>query len=173
MRIKILFFLLITSITTYSQVNHDFFGVNLDDDWYSLTNLSATTYFRANLEQNLEYVVGSFSNETIKSLDYSFRNLDYEMYLLFEKDLPQPYNESLSKASPLLLTGFVAINNESEAQEVFYKTLRLFTKYFGAHDSYNSHNNLGAYTWENSFRQVNLTYVSSGNKRIEFSYIKG
>lgn len=170
--IRVTLLYLIFSLSLFSQGKNTFFGVDLDKDWYSLTNLSAATYFRANLEQNLEYVVGTFSDETIKSLDYSFRNLDYEMYLLFEKDLPQPYNKSLSKASPIFLTGFVSINNESEAQEIFYKTLRLFTKYFGAHDSYNSHNFLGSYSWNNSFRQVNLTYISSGNKRIEFSYMK-
>ena len=174
MRMKVLFFLLISSISSYSQVNNYFFGVNLDDDWNSLTNYSVLTYFRANNQQDFNYVVVPFPDEKIESLDYSFRDLNYEMFLLFEKDLPQPYNESLSEASPQLLSGMIPINTESQAQEVFYKTLRLFTKYFGAHDRYQSsnNNNLGAYIWDNSFRSVTLSYVPSGNKRVEFNYVK-
>ena len=171
---RILCFLILSSISLNSQEPNIFFGVDLNKDWFTLTNASVEHYFQEDSRAKKEgynIVAVPFSYEIINSFDNDFRNLQYKMFLAFEPGLKSSY-QSMSKASPMWLWGKVDINNDSQAQEVFYKTLRLFTKYFGPHDSYMSPNNLGAYIWKNTYRQITLSYVSTEEKRIEISYTK-
>ena len=171
---RILCFLILSSISLNSQEPNIFFGVDLNKDWFTLTDAGVEDYFEQDItakKEGYNIVAISFADEIINSFDDDFRNLQYKMLLAFESGLESSY-QSMSKASPMWLWGKVDINNDSQAQEVFYKTLRLFTKYFGPHDSYMSPNNLGAYIWKNTYRQVTLSYVSTEEKRIEISYTK-
>ena len=173
-KLLILSLLILSSITLNSQEPNIFFGVDLNKDWFTLTDGGVRDYFERDntaKKQGYNIVAAPFSYEIINSFDNDFRNLQYKMFLAFESGLKSNY-QSMSKASPMWLWGKVDINNDSQAQEVFYKTLRLFTKYFGPHDSYVSPNNLGAYVWKNTYRQVTLSYVSTEEKRIEISYTK-
>jgi hypothetical protein len=172
--IRVTLLYLIFSLSLFSQGKNTFFGVDLDKDWFTLTDAGVEDYFERDItakKEGLNVVGVVFADEIINSFDDDFKNLQYKMFLAFESGLESSY-QSMSKASPMFLWGKVDINNDSQAQEVFYKTLRLFTKYFGPHDSYMSPNNLGAYVWKNTYRQVTLSYVSTEEKRIEISYTK-
>ena len=103
-------YILILAISVFSfQLNaqnskHNLFGLNMDLDWYSLTNYSALTYFEANESSSTPYIVTGFDYH-LKQVDIELETFNFSEHLIaFEKGLVAS-GPVLKKLSPILFLG--------------------------------------------------------------------
>ena len=103
-------YILILTISVFSfhlnaqDSKHDLFGLNMDLDWYSLTNYSALTYFSANENSSSPYIVSDFDYH-LNQVDIELETFNFSEYLIaFEKGLVAT-GSVLEKLSPILFLG--------------------------------------------------------------------
>ena len=103
-------YILILTISVFSfhlnaqDSKHDLFGLNMDLDWYSLTNYSALTYFSANENSSSSYIVLDFDYH-LNQVDIELETFNFSEYLIaFEKGLTAT-GSVLEKLSPILFLG--------------------------------------------------------------------
>lgn len=103
-------YILILTISMFSfhlnaqDSKHDLFGLNMDLDWYSLTNYSALTYDLANRDKTSKYVVTDFDYH-LKQVDIELETFNFnEKLIAFNKDVVTT-KTVMEKLSPILFLG--------------------------------------------------------------------
>lgn len=93
MKKTILLIYTLIPLICFSQSNkHILFGIDLDSDWYSLTNQQALGYFIQNEDKNSNYVISDCDYIRDK-IDTKFLNIGFkEMFLFFPKDTKEKLN---------------------------------------------------------------------------------
>ena len=97
MKKTILLIFTLFPLICFSQSNkHILFGINLDSDWYSLTNQQALGYFIQNEDKNSNYVI-SDCDYIRNKIDDKFLNIGFKELLLI---FPKGYTGKMENLSP-------------------------------------------------------------------------
>ena len=127
-------YILILAISVFSfQLNaqnskHNLFGLNMDLDWYSLTNYSALTYFEANESSSTPYIVTGFDYH-LKQVDIELETFNFSEHLIaFEKGLVAS-GPVLKKLSPILFLGRYNYSSSSKFIEKAFEEKTEFRVY--------------------------------------------
>ena len=140
--------------TSFSQTNsHIFFGINLDLDWYSLTNSSPKAYYLKSEKIKDGYAVTSFEFSHDK-IDRGFMDLGFNELLLF---FPKGMQNHLKELKPEIFLARMNYNNTIEYSENirvdFSKILHFLKKEFGEPEVINS----SVYKWNGIDYELSLS----------------
>ena len=134
MRYILIFTISVFSFHLYAQDSkHDLFGLNMDLDWYSLTNYSALTYLSASESSSSSYIISDFDYH-LNQVDIELETFNFSEYLIaFEKGLVAT-GSVLEKLSPILFLGRYNYINRSEfIERAFEDAERLKNKLISLH----------------------------------------
>ena len=107
MRYILIFTISLFSIELNAQdLKHDLFGLNMDLDWYSLTNYSALAYLEASIDNSSPFIVSDF-NYHLNRVNIELESFNFSEYLIgFENGIDaNDYGAVLKKLSPSLFLG--------------------------------------------------------------------
>lgn len=156
---KIIIIAMLLPIFCFSQNNkHNFFGIDLDLDWYTLTNSQAMSYSDGmdDSTQNL-YVISRFDNSNNK-IDQTFLNIGFSELLLC---FPKQKNANLKTLSPDLLIARISYDNKIAYQERsssdMVKILKILNNKFGSADLNMKKEQYSVYKWNGVYDETALT----------------
>ena len=143
-------------------IEHDFFGIKLGADWYTLTNLSALTYAMAegDLEKennDIPWIITGFEYSHDK-IDKDFFNIGFQELLLgFERE----NQGSLSELSPEFFLARKTFKNRADYlqnhQKDLAELLQMIKSEFGLADLNMVRDEFEVYNWDKSYYQISLT----------------
>lgn len=158
MKFKILFLLLFISITGFSQTDKNvFFGINLNLDWYSLTNQSAVVYQLEDQAKESKYVI--MDCDFIKDkIDNRFLSLGFqELLLIFQKE----FKGNLNNLKPDVFLARTTYSNINEyavkSKNDIEKSKALFNEEFGLPELNMIKNEYSVYKWKGAYHELILT----------------
>ena len=157
------------------QTSNIFFGVDLDYDWYTLTNLSKRTYFENEImhQKDQPFITVPLSLETINSFNSNFRKFNFRFSVAFEKGKQQ----ILRELSPGILYGLIEFKSYEKTFYLnrFREILTLFNDKYGPYSEYvgdNKSDGRGTYSWKLPHRQIILSFMPKYENVIELVYFK-
>lgn len=156
---KIIIIAMFLPVICFSQNNkHNFYGVDLDLDWYTLTNLQALSFHSA-LETNKEaqYVITEFKNSHNK-IDSALLNIGFsELLLCFPKNI----NANLNTLSPDLFIARISYQNKISYKEKsetdMIKLLNVLNNKYGSADLNMKKELYSVYKWNGVYNETILT----------------
>lgn len=155
----LLLFLSLTFMLSFTppQYGHNFFGIDMDADWYTLTNHSWITYANQEKLGDGNYVVTDFEYSKSK-VKKEFLDLGFNELLLC---FPVGKQSELKTLSPELFIGRISYDNpiyyKSRSENDISKLLALFKREFGDPDLDLEKEDVTLYKWESPKRTLILT----------------
>lgn len=158
---RLLLFLLILAnpfISICQSTSHIVFGVNMNADWYSLTNYSGITY-DSSIEENpkSEYVTVDFEYSYNK-IDKEFLDIGFDELLL---SFPKSENRSLKVLSPSILIGRIKYSDlglyKKNSKADIERILTLTKKTYGEPVLNMLKDKFTIYKWETATYSIILT----------------
>lgn len=158
MKFKILFLLFIIPVTCFSQTDkYVFFGIDLNLDWYSLTNQTAFTYSNLNDDKSSMFNIidcGYISDK----IEKRFLNLGFqELLLIFQKD----FKGNLKDLKPDVFLARITYSSLNEyttkSKNDIEKSIALLNGEFGVPELNMIKNGTSTYKWRGVYYQIYLT----------------
>lgn len=154
---KLILFIILPLVTFGQNSKNIFFGIDLNLDWYSLTNFSAASYYIADQENKLPYIVTDFKYYHDK-IDSELLNLKFEELLL---GFPKGNTQNFDKLKPEL---FIARKNYTDlstylinSRNDLTKSYDLLIKRFGDPDLNMIREKFTVYRWKKAYFDIVLT----------------
>lgn len=156
----VLLFLIIPMIGNTQIIEHDFFGIKLGADWYTLTNYSGETYWEFDndpLNAHIPWIITGFEYSHDK-IDKDFFNIGFQELLLgFERE----NQGSLSELSPEFFLARKTFKNRADYlqnhQKDLAELLQMIKSEFGLADLNMVRDEFEVYNWDKSYYQISLT----------------
>jgi len=163
------------SYKTMPKSSHILFGIDLNKDWYTLTDISALSYFTEQeyrKKNNIPGVAMTFSK------DYLKKNANFDFLNIGFTDLTgiYPKNEggNLKNISPYIFIATLKYNSDNEYEEkssdAFNKITYLLMNQFGAPDNSTKAKWGASLEWK--FSNAELLLNSNKKQHITVMYIK-
>ena len=92
------------NISNAQVIKHDLLGLNMDLDWYTLTNYSAISYFVGKSDTNSSWVVADCDYH-LKSVDIELESLMFTDYVIAFSKSSEANGAALRSLSPLMFVG--------------------------------------------------------------------
>jgi|TARA_B110000238_G_C16099703_1_gene427703 hypothetical protein len=112
--------LLVASIFIFEvnaqNTKHELFGLDMNLDWYSLTNYSAITYFVADQDSSTTYVVTDFDYH-LNQVDIELEKFNFSEYLIAFNKGSVANRSVLENLSPLMFLGRYKYPNNNSFNE--------------------------------------------------------
>jgi hypothetical protein len=158
MKKTILFIFVFIPLICYSQSSkHNLFGIDLDSDWYSLTNQQALAYFQQNHDKNSNYVITDCDYITDK-IDINFLNIGFKELLLF---FPKVKKVKLDKLIPDFILARIIYNDISDysakSNNDIIKILSLLKGEYGEPELNMIKDKYSVYKWNGVYYQIIVT----------------
>jgi hypothetical protein len=136
---------------------NSFFGIELDSDWYTLTNQQALNYWIQDQEKNSNYVITDFSH--IREKFYSkFLNLGLKELLLI---FPQGYKGNLNVLKPDMFLARIRYSNVDDywnkSNNDVKKILSLLNNVYDKPELNMIREKFSVYKWKGLNSQIILT----------------
>lgn len=156
---KALLIIILIPLFCHSQSSkHNVFGIDLDLDWYSLTNYSKMTYFIADEENNKDpYVITDF-NYYHNKIDPKFMEIGFTELLL---GFPKGMQSKLDVLKPEILIARIYYNDKTKyktrSNDDVMKILSLLKEEFGDADLNIIKEDYSLYKWNGVYYETILT----------------
>ena len=163
------------SYKTLQKSSHSLFGIDLNKDWYTLTDVSGKSYF---LEQehrkknNIPGVAMRFSEDYLqKNANIDFLNIGFsDLTGIYPKD----GGGNLDKISPYIFLATLKYNSDNlyevKSSDAFNKITYMLMNQFGAPDSSTKAKWGASLEWK--FSNAELILNSNKKQHITLMYIK-
>ena len=159
---KIIFILLLNTIGHFSfgqNNNHIIFGVNLDLDWYSLTNYQQLAYNLVDSDtSNKDPLIITDFEFSRDKINRSFLDIGFDELLL---GFPRGMETKLNELKPEI---FLARKNYKDINEYLYKyniditkSIALINQEFGNPKSSKLNDKYSVYEWKTFYSYIILT----------------
>jgi len=172
---KFIFIVLLSIInfTTYSQKsNHIISGLDLNKDWFSLTNFSVLTYYTQQSQNEEQPYVFSDFEYYYDKIDKDFLNIGFTSLKL---GFPKNQQSNLNNLPPSILFAFLNYSSlteyENNNKNDFAKISSILIRQFGAPNSSVKASWGASFEWKFENAQMILNSTSNDNQII-LSYLK-
>jgi hypothetical protein len=139
--------------------NHFLFGIDLNSDWYTLTNFQKLTYYAIDSDtaNNLPWVITDF-NYSHNKISKSFMDIGYDELLL---GFPRGMQDRLNELQPELFLSrkvYKDIEDYSNRSEIdIKKTIYLLKQEFGNPELNMIRDKFSTYEWKGTNYKIILT----------------
>lgn len=169
---KIIFFLVLAPFISNCQVSKNIiFGIDLNLDWYTLTNYSGLTYAEASLESKNNYVVIDL-NQYKDKIDNKFLKLGFSELLLA---FPKKETRNLNELKPEIFIARIRYSDYSDYMNKSPKDLEnilfLMRDEFGEANLNEVRDKYSNYKWSGVYYDIALT-CREDELAISFFYLK-
>ena len=157
MKKNILLLLFIPFIGISQSNKHTFMGINLDQNWLTLTNQQKVAYWLQDQDKSSKYVIAD-CNFILKNIDTKFLNIGFKELLLI---FPKGSYDKLDNLSPDLFLARITYADKNDyifkSKNDINKVLSLLQNNFGKPVINTIVDEYSIYKWENSFYSLILT----------------
>lgn len=153
----LLIFAFLPLICFSQSSKHNLFGIDLDSDWYSLTNQQALAYFHLNEDKNSNYIITDCDYIHDK-IDVKFLNIGFKEFRLI---FPKGYKGKLENLKPEIFLARISYNDTSDytikSNNDIKKILILLKDEYGEPELNMTRDKYSIYKWKSNFYQIILT----------------
>jgi len=158
MKKTILLTLVFIPLICFSQSSkHNFFGIDLDSDWYSLTDQQALAYFVQDQDKNSNFVITDCDHITYK-IDTKFLNIGFKELLLI---FPKGYKGKLDRLIPDMFLARISYTDISDysgkSNNDSKKILSLLKDEYGEPELNMIKDKYSVYKWNGVYYQIIVT----------------
>jgi len=159
MKIRLLIVMVLFPVLGFAQApRNNFFGIDLNLDWQSLTNYQQLTYYliERDTPEEIPYIITDFEF-SITKVDQRFLDLGFhELLLGFPKD-GKTYSKDLKPQLFLARNSYSLLDYDEKSQSDIMKIKSLIVERYGEAGLNMVREEYSTYKWEGAFYQITLS----------------